>query len=423
MYKKLFLFLVAFSLFVSACGGTSATISKSDLPRINNPEVTPSNLSQLTADNNAFGLDLFTTLRGKDGNLVFSPYSISLALAMTYAGARSQTESQMASTLHFTLPQTDLHPAFNGLDQELGRVGQAKPGEQTPLELSIANAVWAEQTFHFLPAYLDLIAQNYGAGIEQSDFMSNPDAVRNQINNWTSDRTNNKIKDLLPPGIVNRDTKMILVNAIYFKGDWQDPFDPNSTQDSPFTALDGTKIQVKMMNQSLSDVLYYQGSGYQAIELAYQGGSAAMDIIVPDQGKYNDIESTLNNSFLNNTLAGMQPTTVQLGLPKYSFTSDFNLSDPLAAMGMPDAFDPQRADFSGMTGGRDLFIENVVHKAFVAVDEKGTEAAAASAVIMAPASAMLQNANLTIDRPFIFIIRDTSSKQILFIGRVLDPSK
>jgi serpin B len=217
---------------------------------------------------------------------------------------------------------------------------------------------------------------------------------------------------------------MVLVNAIYFKADWRTPFDPNNTHDAPFHLLDGSDVQVKMMSESLSGIPHAQGDGYQALGLPYQGETAEMVIIVPDEGRFEEFESTLDIQRLNEILGGMQPGGgLQLELPKLSFTTDFGLKEQLTGMGMPDAFDPDRADFSGMTGTRDLYIDNVLHKAFVAVDEEGTEAAAATGVIMGVTSIMMPDMTLTVDRPFIFMIRDLPSGQILFAGRVLNPGE
>ncbi len=415
--------LIVMSLLFSACGpAPSASLAQSSLPREMNPNVSQDNLSTLVDGNNAFALDLYQALRTQTGNLVYSPYSISLALAMTYAGARGQTESQMAGTLHFTLPQDQLHPAFNQLDLNLEQEGKSDAKDQQPLQLNVANGVWAQQDHPFQQAFLDLIAQNYGAGIHLADFVKNAESIRQEINGWVSDRTNSKIQNLIPQGALDALTRMVLVNAIYFKADWQEPFDPNSTHDAPFNLLNGSQVQVKMMSNTLHGVPYTSGDGYQAIELAYQGGNAAMDIIVPDEGKFNDFETTINSKKVDEILNQLQPSDVNLSLPKFTYSSDFGLSDTLKSLGMTDAFDANKADFSGMDGARDLFIGAVIHKAFVAVDEKGTEAAAATAVIMQAMSApMPPPVQLTVDRPFIFIIRDLSSKQILFIGRVENP--
>ena len=419
---KLSTVVAALLLLLSACG-PSANIAQSELQRVTSPEVSADEIHSVTDNNNAFALDLYQSLRARDGNLIYSPYSISVALAMTYAGARGETESQMAQTMHFPA-QNQLHSALNALDLDLAKRGEAQSEEETPLQLNIANAVWAEQTFPFLKDFLDVLAQNYGAGIQLADFMNQSEAVRKEINGWVSKKTNDKIQDLIPRGVLDSATKMVLVNAIYFKADWIHPFDPNETQDTPFHLLDGSEVQVEMMYQSLSGIPYVHGDGYQAVELPYQGQSAAMDIILPDEGKFSTFESIFDTQKLNAILGGMQPGgALELGLPKFSFTTDFDLKDRLTSLGMTDAFDPGRADFSGMTGEKDLYIDAVLHKAFVAVDEKGTEAAAATAVIMKLTSAMLPGASLIIDRPFIFVIRDLPSGQILFVGRVLNPAE
>jgi serpin B len=240
-------------------------------------------MQRLTDNNNAFALDLYQSLRSQKGNLIYSPYSISLALAMTYAGARGETEAQMAQTLHF-LPQHEFHSALNALDLELAKRGEAQTKDETPLQLNIANAVWAEQTFPFLQDYLELIAQNYGAGIQLADFLRQHEPIRKEINAWVSDETNDKIQELIPDGVLDPNTKMVLVNAIYFRADWLAQFDPNNTYDAPFHLLEGTDVQVKMMSQSLFSPPYVQGDSYQAIELPYEGETAVMDIIIPDDG-------------------------------------------------------------------------------------------------------------------------------------------
>ena len=415
--------LIVVTMLLSACTpAPSASLQKSSVPRDANPNVPPADLATLVDGNNAFALGLYEELGHRDGNLVFSPYSISLALAMTYAGARGETESQMAQAMQFTLSQDKLHPAFNALDLLLAGEGKAPGNGGQPLQLNIANSIWAEQTYPFQQAYLDLIAKNYGAGIQLADFIKNFDPVRQQINRWVSDQTKNKINDLLAPGSVNSSTRMVLVNAIYFKADWDVPFDPNDTSDSPFTLLDGSQIQVKMMNNSDLTLSYLKGDGYQAVELPYNGNTAAMDIILPDAGTFQTFEANLDAQTLSNIFNSMQSTPIMLGCPKFTFSADFSLSDQLKSLGMTDAFDSNKADFSGMTGDHDLFIGDVVHKAFVAVDEKGTEAAAATAAIMMAMSAPSQSkVRLVIDRPFIFVIRDLTSGQFLFIGRVLNP--
>ena len=263
---------------------------------------------------------------------------------------------------------------------------------------------------------------NYGAGIRLADFINQYEAVRKEINNWVSEQTKDKIKNLIPEGVLDSDTRMALVNAIYFKGDWLHPFDADSTRDASFHLLDGSEVTVPMMNQD-AFIPYAKGDGWQAIELAYQGETAAMDIIIPDEGRFEEVESSLGYETVSAILTSLQPISATLSLPKFKFESEFGLANQLAALGMPDAFDPNKADFSGMSDKNDLYISAVFHKAFVTVDEKGTEAAAATAVIVGVTSAPMFDVTLTIDRPFIFLIRDIPTGQILFVGRVLNPAQ
>lgn len=409
-------------LLLAACGPQpGAQMARSNEQRISAPDAAPDDITAVVSGNNAFALDLYRSVRAGEDNLVFSPFSISIALAMTYAGARGETESQMAQALHFDLPQGRLHPAFNALDLDLAQGPEARSEDREPLQLNVANAVWAEQTYPFSQEYLDTLAANYGAGVLLADFINAAESARQEINAWVSERTNDRIRDLIPEGLITHLTRMVLVNAIYFKADWLAPFEPDSTVDMPFHLLDGSEVDAPTMNQGMY-IPYAQGDGWQAIELPYVGETAAMDIIVPDEGRFEEIESGLDLETVSAMWAGLQPTPVQLALPKFEFTSEFALEEQLKTLGMTDAFDPDRADFTGMADARELYISNVVHQAFVAVDEEGTEAAAATAVIVGVTSAPMFDVTLTIDRPFIFLIRDLSTGQILFMGRVTNPA-
>jgi serpin B len=417
--KRIFIFSALVSILLSACNGGPAGTAQSTRAREKNPTVSESDLKTLVDGNNAFGLDLYQTLRSQDGNLILSPFSVSLALAMTYAGALGETETQMADVLNFG-PQDQVHNTFNALDLALEESPIVLDKDQEPMQLSIANSVWAEQTFTFLPDFLDTLSVNYGAGIQLMDFINSPDPSRKIINQWVSDETKDKINNLLPENSITSDTKMVLVNAIYFKADWLSPFDANDTYDSSFKLLDGSEVTVPMMGQQLY-IPYFVGDDYAVAELPYAGESAVMTLLVPDEGRFEEIEAQVDGAMFNEALANLAPADVTLRMPKFEFESPFNLSDALIDMGMPLAFDENRADFSGMTDQQDLYIGNVIHKAFVALDEKGTEAAAATAVVMEGATAMMPENVLTIDRPFLFFIRDVETGQILFIGRVLNP--
>jgi len=424
--SKTFVSLLVVILTLSACtpGVAGAQVAQSNKARINNPQASPDDLQTLAADNDAFALDLYQQLRSSQGNLFFSPYSISVALAMTYAGALGDTASQMAQTMHFSLPPDRLHPAFNALGLDLAnRPKQAGKEVKTPFELSIANALWGQQNFTFQPAFLDLLAQNYGAGMRLVDFASNAEGARQTINRWVSDETRGKIKDLIPSGALDSLTRLVLTNAIYFKAGWLNQFEKTDTQPAPFNLLDGSSVQAEMMNQT-DGFQYAQLEDIQAIELPYESGNISMLVILPAAGKFQAVEESLTPQRLAEIQAAMQSGQVRLSFPKFTFDSEFNLNAALKSLGMVDAFDKNQADFSGMTGKPDLYISDVQHKAFVAVDETGTEAAAATAVIMGLTSALPQQpVEIKVDRPFIFMIRDNQTGSLLFVGRVLNPLK
>jgi serpin B len=391
---------------------------KSDKPRLTAPAATASDLKNLADGNSAFALDLYQALRGMEGTLFYSPYSISQALAMTYAGAAGDTATQMADTMHFTLPPTQFHPAWNSLDLALSSRGQdAKGKDEKGFRLHVVNAIWGQQDFPFLASFLDTLAQNYGAGLRVMDFIGSPEPSRVTINQWVSEQTEDRINDLIPPGAINTLTRLVLTNAIYFNAAWRYPFEENATADGPFTLLNGQKITVPMMHETEA-LRHAKGDGYQAVELAYDGNDLSMVILLPD--KLDAFEAALDSQKVNSIIQSLQGGEVALTMPRFEFDSSFSLKSKLAEMGMPVAFNSE-ADFSGMDGKRDLCITDVIHKAFVSVDEAGTEAAAATAVIVGATAMPLEPVTITLDRPFIFLIRDIATGTILFIGRVVNP--
>jgi len=398
----------------------SFDVAKSSESRITSPDTTASQLSSLVSGNSAFAFNLYQQLtKNNSGNIFYSPYSISTALAMTYAGANGDTATQMANALDFTLPQSQLHPAFNDLALQLASRGQGASGtDGKSFALNIANALWCEKNFNFLPDFLNTLGQNYGAGVNLLDFINSPEPSRVTINNWVSNETNDKINNLIPAGAITPQTRLVLTNAIYFDAAWQNPFSADKTKNGTFNLRDGSIVSVPMMNNEGS-YGYTKGSGYQAVELPYSGNQVAMDIIMPDAGNFTHFESNLTADTVSGIISNLQNGSLSLTMPKFNFDSSFSLNDALSALGMPIAFSDQ-ADFSGMTGNKDLTIADVVHKAYVAVDEQGTEAAAATGVIMS-ATAMMQN-SLIIDQPFIFVIRDMQTGAIIFVGRVLNPA-
>ena len=386
-------------------------------------------LDELVRGNNAFAFDLYHALSDGQGNLFYSPFSISQALAMTSAGARGETLSQMETTLHHRLPQSSLHPAFNALDRTLASRGQAPGGAPNDageagqyFRLNIANAVWGQDGYHFLPDFLDVLAENYEAGMMAVDFVAAPDDSRVRINDWVAEETESKIKDLLPPGIIDESTRLVLTNAIYFNASWLWPFSPRDTEVRPFHLAGGGTVAVPMMTETTKEFYgYARGDGYQAVDLPYSWGELSMTVLLPDEGKLGEFEGSLDSEMLNRIIDDIEIDYVTLTMPLFEFESEFSLGDTLAEMGMPDAF-ASGADFSGMTGSRDLWIRAVVHKAFVSVDEEGTEAAAATAVVMDDSGPGKEPIVVTVDRPFIFLIRDTGTGTILFLGRVSNPN-
>jgi serpin B len=417
-------------LTLAGCGNRAAVTGDQRPPgesissakqRVTSPDVAASDLADLTDGNSAFAFDLYRALREGNGNLFYSPYSISLALAMTYAGALGETEGQMADTLHFTLPQDRLHPAFNGLDLELARRGEGAEGRDGEgFRLHIVNAMWGPVGYPFLSQFLDLLAQNYGAGLRLLDFANAPEESRVTINEWVGEQTEGRIEDLVPQGVIDPATALVLTNAIYFNAAWAEPFETDLTQDGPFYLLDGGEVSAPMMRHTAS-FGYAEGEGVQAVELPYDGRELSMVILLPEAGQFEMFEGSLDAGQVDGIVEGLAHRQVALTMPKLEFESGFSLKDSLAALGMPDAF-TGAADFSGMTGSRELFIGDVVHKAFVSVDEAGTEAAAATAVVMEKLAMPEEPVEVTVDRPFIFLIRDIETGAILFVGRVIDPS-
>jgi serpin B len=389
--------------------------------RETSPQVPAADLEELAAGNSAFALDLYQALRVEEGNLFFSPYSISVALAMTYAGAQGETEAEMAETLRFGLPQERLHPAFNGLDLELAKRGEGAEGTgEQGFRLNIANALWGQTGYPFLPEFLDVLASNYGAGMRLVDFSADAEAARVTINDWVSQQTEGRIEDLIPQGVVDAATRLVLTNAIYFNAAWAKPFAEAGTEDGPFYLLDGSQVTAPLMRQTES-FGYAHGEGYQVVELPYSGQELSMVILLPDEGQFDAFEEGLNAKGVEAMLGGVGYQQLDLTMPRFEFDAEFSLKETLEGMGMPLAFSGE-ADFSGMTGQRDLYISAVIHKAFVAVDEEGTEAAAATAVAMAEMAMPAEPLEVRVDRPFLFFIRDIPTGTILFAGRVLDPT-
>jgi len=413
MIRYLTFWAVIFGIFASATPLVQARTSE--------PQ---EGMEAIVGGNSEFAFDLYAKLKDdpkikKDGgNLFFSPYSISTALAMTLAGARGLTEKQMAEVLHFTLPQAELHKAFGELEKQLNEAG-----EEDRYELSVANALWGQSGYNLLKEFLELTEQSYGAGLREVDFVTQTEKTRQIINAWVEEKTNDRIKDLIKPRELNALTRLVLTNAIYFKGDWANQFDKKRTRDETFKPAKDKEVIVPMMYIK-ERFKYWADDKLQVLQLPYKGKELSMIILLPVQiDGLADVEKSLTTEKLDEWTGGLREQEVVVYLPKFKMITDFELSEYLFKMGMPDAFSLPPADFSGITGQKDFYISRVIHKAFVAVDEEGTEAAAATAIVMKFIAVPARPVTFRADHPFIFIIKDNRSQSILFVGRLMNPQK
>jgi serpin B len=361
--------------------------------------------------NSAFALELFSHLGRAEGNLFFSPNSISEALAMAYAGARGETANQMGQVLRLEQDQRT-RGAFAALREYL-------LSDRKGRELSVANAPWGQRNYHFMPDYLALLRERYGAELRQVDFTTDPEAARREINDWVEQETRGRIDELISEGGIQRDTRFGLTNAIHFKGKWASEFDPDRTQDGDFHVAPERTVSVPLMTQS-AQFPYYRDERLHAVELPYIGEDLAMLLILPtERHGLAEVEAELTPQRLDELIGGLQPREVDVALPRFELTAEFGLKPVLAEMGMPLAFDEQRSDFSAITTEEQLVIDDVLHKAFVAVDEEGTEAAAATGIVF---RAVAMGPQFRADEPFVLMIRDRPTGSILFMGRVSDPT-
>lgn len=419
---------VAVSVTVSACaGGSSGTtllsapepFTKGEILTVDLPlwsgEVAENDISNVTKRDRLFGFDLLSA-SGSDENLMISPYSIATALSMVYAGARGKTADEISSVLRLDVDEEVLHQARNLIESSL------KEGDEEAFTVSPVNSVWGQGGYPFLEGYLSLLSSYYGAGLRLVDFANEADEAREMINDWVEEVTNDRIKDLIAPGVLNEMTRLVLVNAIWFKAAWEEPFEAEYTNPGEFTLSDGVKVSVPMM-KGTKTAEYADSDSFVALRLSYEG-DASMVIVLPKSGSLAD--------FLNGNRGGLEEiswrrSSVDVTIPKFEFETDMGLKTLLSSMGMPTAFVPpvgaEGADFTGIVDVRELFISEVVHKTFVAVDEAGTEAAAATAVVFEDTSAPIvdDEAVFTADHPFLFWIEQDSTGEMLFLGQMVDP--
>jgi len=440
MERKLASLLVLALLVSTACGsgarppgsaspgGTSAPAGTGGdgaiglaLAHVPRASASPADAAEAATAINAFGLDVFRRVGAAGGNVVISPASIALALAMARAGARGETATQMDTVLR-SVGSDDRAAGINALAQALEGVNGAfkdAAGDDLQVTLRIANAPFAQEGVTWKAAFLEALAARFAAGLRLVDYSSDPESARRLINGWVSDRTEQRIPELLANGVLDNLTRLVLVNAIYLKAPWLNPFEEGQTRPGPFLRADGSTVEAQMM--SLHAALpYATGEGWRAVQLPYVGDSLALTVIVPDQ--LTAFEKGLTPEALEAIVESLAPTQVRLAFPRFGMETQADLAGTLQALGMPLAFDPDRADFSGMTDQERLSISSVIHQANIDVDEKGTEAAAATAVVMRTTAAPAEPVALQVDRPFLFALRDTRTGAILFLGRVSDPT-
>jgi serpin B len=375
--------------------------------------------TSIANNNNIFAFKLYNELKAEkpDQNLFFSPFSISSALAMTYAGARGETEKQMSQAMNFSLEQNIFHNNLGALMDEI------ESDSSRNIQLSIANSLWAQKDYKFLDSYFNLVKANYRSELKNVDFIKETEKTRNEINNWVEQKTKNKIKELIKEKDIDSDTRLVLVNAIYFKDEWAKTFDSLATTIKSFYLNSTDTIHVYMMHKT-ENIKYYENSNTQVVEIPYKENKLSMIIFLPkEEDKFKITENSLNNGLYTQIIDSLKIANVDLSLPKFTATFDFKLNDALIKLGMPVAFGGG-SDFSGMTGNKDLYISKVIHKSFINVTEAGTEAAAATAVIMRKISSLIKYFKIfNVDHPFIFLIKDNATGSILFLGKILNPKE
>ncbi len=391
---------------------------ESEIPSepISPPETSASEseIATVTAANNQFAFDLYSEYKSKEGNIFFSPFSISTALAMTFEGAKGQTANEMREVFHFPADENARKLGYSELFSKIN-------AENKSYKLSTANALWAQENYQFLDEYFETVKKYYNGGVTNLDFVRESESSRITINNWVEDQTNDKIKDLIPRGLITPLTRLVLTNAIYFKGDWLKQFNEDETRDEDFRISSDETKKVPMMRRTDEEAKFNftENEKLQILELPYSGEELSMLILLPKNDDLEYLENSLTLENLEKWKKDLREERVNIFIPKFKFETKYLMKEDLKKMGMPTAFSGD-ADFSGMTGIKDLFISAVVHQAFVEVNEKGTEAAAATGVIMdklAPPSISVFRA----DHPFVFLIQEKETGSILFLGRVGEP--
>jgi serpin B len=383
----------------------------------------PAEVPGATASLHALGAGLYRELSGPAGNLALSPYSVGVALALTLNGAKGETLDQMLGVLDAD-GVDPLNGGLNALTEHIeGIAGSYDVGgdEKAEIVLDVANTLFGEKSVAWARDFLDTLAANYGAGLQLADFVNESAAATDAINAWVAEQTRDKIPVIIPPGLLDDMTRLVLVNTLYLKAPWATPFEKSQTVAGPFRLTTGESVQVpRMVSGSGGAFGLGVGDGWRATRLPYAGGALAMTIVLPDQGRLGDVEATIAAGGLSQILESLATAAVELTIPRWTFRFNTSLVESLAALGMKTPFGGS-ADFSGMTEDEDLFISDVIHEVFIAVDEVGTEAAAVTAVMMRTTGMPAEPVRLVVDRPFLFVIHDVEHGTPLFLGRVADP--
>jgi serpin B len=417
--------VLSLGIFLSGC-------IRQPTPIPDNNSITPENstinnytasgviLNNVVDANNQFAFDLYSKYESKEGNMFFSPYSISSALAMTYEGAKGKTAAEMQSVLHLSNDKATIHSGFADINTGLNKADKS-------YQLSVANALWAQKDYPFKQDYFDTVNTYYGGKVANLDFVKETEKSRVTINTWVENNTNDRIKDLIPKGLITNDTRLVLTNAIYFKANWTNKFDAKDTSDEQFKLGSGDKITTSMMYQT-TFFNYSENDETQMLEMDYLGNDLSMLIILPKEDNLSQVESGLTIDELNTLKKDMKTYNVKVTLPKFKFETKYFMKQDLIDMGMPTAFDGSQADFTGMwtrQNNENLYISQVIHQTFIEVAENGTEAAAATAVIiMETSSVQIEQEPVVVfnaDHPFMFIIQEKATGNILFMGRLSDP--
>lgn len=397
-------------------GDTKLTLVSSDVKRAA-PD--PARVATAVKSVHAMTAGLYSELAGAGSNLAISPYSVLVALAMAANGARGQTLDEMLGVLAAESADS-LDRGLNALTQQVeSLVGPVPNREGAEIALDSANALFGQQGVTWEKDFLDSLARWFGAGMRQVDYVQATEAARVLINQWTAEQTHDRIEEIIPEDVLDTLTRLVLVNTMYFKAPWQDPFEKGLTEDGPFSLEDGSTVTVPMMT-GIKAAGLGSGDGWTSVRLPFAASTLAMTLVLPDEGRMGDLEAIVKGGRLSEVMPSTPTVEVDLTLPRWTFRSDSQLGDTLASLGMPTAF-TERADFSGITTTEQIYISDVLHEVFIAVDEAGAEAAAATAVVFRATSAPIVEATVVFDRPFLFVIHDDEHGTPLFLGRLADP--